>query len=415
MNIRFYLERKDSQSGQKAIWCYVREKDKSIYINTKERIEPEYWNGKIKRSDDKKTKDKITKGRLQGLNNYLNQFESKIIDVIRSVRLENFDAGFDNIAAEIKKTFSDKTRSLFDDFDDFIAAKATKVSSSTIKKYKQTKKHLESFEKDTSYKVTYSNINALFLDKFYPYLIEKKNFIDNTVNKTISFLKVFMNWAIERKLTKNTDFRSFKIRYNKNEIIYLTEDELMTLNDLKLDNDRLDRVRDVFCFQCFTGQRYSDIEKISFLDIKNGIWKFRAVKTGDVLEVPLNHYALSILAKYNEWESPLPIISNQKMNEYIKELCEIAEINNPIKVTKIKANKNVEEILPKFSLIGTHTARRTFISLSLKNGMKPDYIMKVVGHSDYRMMKRYLAIDNSEVRNEMDKAWGSSLRLVKKD
>lgn len=414
MNIRFYLERKESQSGQNAIWCYVREKDKTIYLNTREKIEPEYWDNKLKHADDKKTKDKIVKGRLQGLNNYLNQFESKIIDVIRNVRLKNFDASFDEIAAEIKNTFADKTRSLFDDFDDFVAAKATKVSASTIKKYNQTKKHLESFEKDTGYKVTYSNINALFLDKFYPYLIEKKNFIDNTVNKTISFLKVFMNWAVERKLTKNTDFRSFKIRYNKNEIIYLTEDELMILYDLKLDSDRLERVRDIFCFQCFTGQRYSDIEKISFLDIKNGIWKFRAVKTGDVLEVPLNSYAISILDKYSEWEAPLPIISNQKINEYIKELCEIAEINTPTKVTKIQANKSVEEILPKFSLIGTHTARRTFISLSLKNGMKPDYIMKVVGHSDYRMMKRYLAIDNSEVRNEMDKAWGSSLRLVKK-
>ena len=415
MNIRFYLERKESQSGQKTIWCYVREKEKTIYLNTKEKIEPEYCNNKLKRADHKKTKSKVIKGRLQGLNNFLNQYESKILDVIRNVRIKKIDSGFNEISAEIKKTFSDKTRNFFDDFDDFIAAKATLVSISTIRKYKQTKNHLKSFQEDTGYKINYSNINALFIDKFYPYLIEEKKFIDNTVNKTISFLKVFMNWAIERKLTKNTDFRSFKIRYNKNEIIYLTENELLTLFELKLTNERLDRVRDVFCFQCFTGQRYSDVEKIDFSDINNGIWKFRAVKTGDVLEVPLNHYALSILAKYNDWKSPLPIISNQKMNEYIKELCEIAKINTPVKVTKVVANKSVEKIQPKFKLIGTHTARRTFISLSLKNGMKPDYIMKVVGHSDYRMMKRYLAIDNFEVRNEMDKAWGSSLRLVKKN
>ena len=367
---------------------------------------------KLKRADESKTKDKILKGTLKGLNNYLNLFESKILEVIRSVKSKNFNADFDEIATEIKKTLTNETRNFFDDFDDFISAKSVQVSESTLKKYKQTKKHLKDFEKDTGLKLSYSKINPLFIDKFYPYLIEEKNFIDNTINKTISFLKAFMNWAVERKLTTNTDFRSFKIKYNKNDIIYLTDDELMTLYDLKVKNERLERVRDVFCFQCFTGQRYSDIENISNLDIKNGVWKFRAKKTGDLLDVPLNRYALSILDKYKAWESPLPIISNQKMNEYVKELCELAEINGLVRITKIQANKKIEDVQPKFNLIGTHTARRTFISLSLKNGMKPDYIMKIVGHSDYRMMKRYLAIENIEVRNAMDKAWGSSLRLV---
>ncbi|MFA8342675.1 MAG: tyrosine-type recombinase/integrase [Rhodothermaceae bacterium] len=254
--------------------------------------------------------------------------------------------------------------------------------------------------------------HSLFLDKFYPYLIEKKNVIDNTANKIISYLKVFLNWAVERKLTKNTDFQNFKIKFHKNKIIYLLENELMALYNLKLNNEKLERVRDVFCFQCFTGQRYSDVEKISQIDIKNSVWKFRVTKTGEFLEVPLNKYALSILAKYQDWQTPLPVLSNQRMNEYLKELCELAKIDTQIRTTKIKANKTIEEIQPKYQLIGTHTARRTFITLSLKKGMKPDYIMKIVGHSDYRMMKKYLEIEDSEVRNEMDKAWGSSLRKV---
>lgn len=413
MNIHFYLERKKSNSGQQAIWCYVRENSKTIYLNTKERINPEYWDNKSKRADDKLTKNKILKGQLQGLNNYLNLYESKILDTIRTTKSKNFNAGFDEIALEIKKAFSTNPKNFFDDYSDFILAKTTYVKESTLGKYKRTKNLLESFEKDTGYKITYSNINSLFLDKFYPYIIEKANLIDNTANKIISYLKVFMNWAVERKLTKNTDFRNFKIKYHKNDIVYLSDKELMTLYNLKPKKERLARVRDVFCFQCFTGQRFSDIENISRADIRNGIWKFRVTKTGQILEVPLNRYALSILGKYKDWETPLPVISNQKMNEYIKELCKLAKINSQVRTTKIKANKKIEDTQPKHKLIGTHTARRTFISLSLKNGMKPDYIMKIVGHSDYRMMKRYLAIEDSEVRNEMDKAWGSSLRLVK--
>jgi integrase len=413
MNIHFYLERKNSKSGHRTIWCYVRENKKTIYLNTKERIMPEYWDGNSNRANEKLTKNKILKGQLLGLNNYLNLFESKILDTIRTTKSNNFNAAFDEIAIEIKKAFNSNPMNFFEDFEDFISSKATYVKSSTLRKYKQTKNLLELFEKDSGYNITYSNINALFMDKFYPYLIEKRNLIDNSANKIISYLKVFMNWAIERKLTRNTDFKNFKIKFNKNDIIYLLENELMTLYNFKLNNDRLSRVRDVFCFQCFTGQRYSDIENISRTDLKNGIWKFRVSKTGEILEVPLNQYAISILAKYHGWQTPLPIISNQKMNEYIKELCEFAKINSQIRTTKIQANKKIEEIQPKYKLIGTHTARRTFISLSLKNGMKPDYIMKIVGHSDYRMMKRYLAIENSEVRNEMDKAWGSSLRQVK--
>lgn len=413
MNIHFYLERKVSNSGKRTIWCYVRENTNSIYLNTKEKIMPEYWNNKSKRADLKRTTNKILKGQLQGLNNYLNLFENKILDIIRTTKSNNFNAGFDEIAIEIKAAFSINPKSFFDDFEDFISSKTAFVKAGTLSKYKQTKNHLESFEKDTGYKISYSNIDSLFIDKFYPYLIGKKDLIDNSANKIISYLKVFMNWAVERKLTKNTDFRNFKIKFHKNDVIYLSEDELMTLYNLKLDNGRLSRVRDIFCFQCFTGQRYSDIENISRTDIKNGIWKFRVSKTGEILEVPLNSYALSLLAKYNDWQTPLPVISNQKMNEYIKELCEFAKINSRIRTTKIQANKKVEVIQPKYKLIGTHTARRTFISLSLKKGMKPDYIMKIVGHSDYRMMKRYLAIENSEVRNEMDKAWGSSLRIVK--
>lgn len=412
MNINFYLEKKKNRSGKQTIWCYVREKNNSIYINTKEKVQPEYWDIELKRADAKKTMDRVLRGNLKGLNNYLNLFENKILEIIRAVKSKKFDANFEEISIEIKKAFADKTRNFFDDFDDFISAKSIRVSDNTLKKYKQTKKHLEDFEKYANFKLSYSKINALFIDKFYPYLIEEKKFIDNTVNKTISFLKAFMNWAVERKLTNVTDFRSFKIRYNKNEIIYLAEDELITLHNLTIQNERLQRVRDIFCFQCFTGQRYSDIENISRLDIRNGVWKFRATKTGDLLDVPLNHYALSILDKYQDWRTPLPIISNQKMNEYVKELCEFAGIKSLVRTVKIQANKKIEDIQPKFKLIGTHTARRTFISLSLKNGMKPEYIMKIVGHSDYRMMKRYLAIENIEVRNEMDKAWGSSLRLV---
>ena len=127
-----------------------------------------------------------------------------------------------------------------------------------------------------------------------------------------------------------------------------------------------------FAFQCFTGVRYSDIENISREDIKASTWNVRTQKTHQIIEIPLNSYALSILAKYSDYPQPLPVISNQKMNDYLKELCKIAGIDEPVKTVRYKGSEPIENTYKKYEVIGTHTARRTFVCLSLQKGMKPE-------------------------------------------
>ena len=237
--------------------------------------------------------------------------------------------------------------------------------------------------------------------------------LNNTAHKNIQFLKSFLIWANNNKYSDNSGYKSFRGKSEKNEVIYLTEDELMILYNLQLDEDRLKRVRDAFVFQCFTGVRYSDIQNISREDIKNATWTVRTKKTHQIIEIPLNPYAISILAKYNDDEKPLPVISNQKMNTYLKELCKKAKINDPVKLVKYQGNERIETTYKKFEIVGTHTARRTFISLSLQKGMKPDVIMAITGHTTYNMMRKYLKIADEYKREEMDKVWGSNLRVVK--
>jgi len=147
--------------------------------------------------------------------------------------------------------------------------------------------------------------------------------------------------------------------------------------------------------------------------LKSCIWLVRTQKTRDLIEIPLSSYAIGVLAKYKDWSTPLPVISNQKMNKYIKELCEIAKINDPIKIVKYKGNKTEETTFKKYELIGTHTARRTFVSLSLQKGMRPEVVMAITGHTTYKMMQKYLKVADSTKRDEMDKTWGSPLRKLK--
>ncbi len=114
------------------------------------------------------------------------------------------------------------------------------------------------------------------------------------------------------------------------------------------------------------------------------------------MPIDLNMQARMILDKYRHECFPgglaLPVISNQKMNVYLKELCELCGFNSPVTYVYFKAMRKVEEIRPKWSCMGTHAGRRTFICFALSLGIPPQVVMKWTGHSDYSAMKPYVDI-----------------------
>ncbi len=410
MKVSFYPDRSKSQNTIKTIWASIYENGNSVLLNTHEKVDTRYWDKKTHRANIRKAREPRLKGELNLLNQFLNAYENKIHKIRLKMKTEDPTVEFSEIVAKIKNEFGDKTNTFFDVYDDFIKTKGAVVGKPTIQKHKRLKKLLMEFEKDITYKLNFNSINKLFEDKFFAYLIEDKEMLNSTAHKTISFLKTFLIWAYDRKLNPNTDFRSFKGKTYENEVIFLTEEELMTLYNFKLDDDRLARVRDVFVFQCFTGPRYSDILSLKKEDIRAGTWNLRQQKTKNINQIPLNKYAISILAKYPV--NNLPVISNQKMNNYIKELCELAGIDETITIVKYRGNKRIEETKKKFEIIGTHTARRTFITLSLRKGMKPEVIMKITGHKSYNMFQKYLKIADDHTRKEMFEAWGAPLTQV---
>ncbi|MBM2813809.1 MAG: integrase family protein [Ignavibacteria bacterium] len=180
----------------------------------------------------------------------------------------------------------------------------------------------------------------------------------------------------------------------------------MRLYNLDLSaNKALERVRDVFCFGCFTGQRFSDISKLKRDDIRDGQWYLRTAKTKDPLEIPLNAFSEAIINKYLSNDEPLPVISNQKTNEHLKNLCQIARINDKRKITKYRGAEKIEEIFFKYELISTHTARRTFVTLSLEKGMRPETVMAITGHKDYKTFDKYVKISSKVKKVEMNRTW----------
>src|SRR5699024_1489386 len=169
----------------------------------------------------------------------------------------------------------------------------------------------------------------------------------------------------------------------------------------------LERVRYVLLFLCFSGIRYSDVYKLKKSDIKNNKFEVTTEKTADSLVIELNSTSKAILEKYKDTPfkngKALPVISNQKMNVYLKELGEIAGLDEPITDIYFIGNKRHDITKPKYEYMTTHIGRRSFICLCISKGVPIQVIMKWTGHSDYDAMKPYIEVSSKTKEIEMQK------------
>lgn len=411
ITVNFYLESNKNIKGKSAVYCYIRSNYKTFVINTGEKINPKYWDKKNQRA---KSRGKGKYTYAIELNAILNKFESEIDRIIRGVKADKLNSSFDDYKEAILNYFDKKTndKNFWDVYKEYLIYLERK--NRYAKKYQTIKNLLAEFEKEKKYKISFKSINQTFYDELMNFLSDNKGFLDNTAYSYIKFFKTFMYWATKREYNSNLAFKRFEVKSVDNNVIFLTNDELQKLYNFDFsENPKLDRVRDCFIFQCLTGVRYSDLSRIDRNDIEGSVWFMRAKKTNRINNIPLNDNALAILAKYYDTEKTLPVISNQKMNKTIKKACELAGINKDVKIERVRKGQREVEIYKKYEVIGTHTARRTFVSLSLQKGMKPETIMKITGHSDYRMMKKYLELEDKAVNKEMREIWGEPLRQVK--
>ncbi len=190
------------------------------------------------------------------------------------------------------------------------------------------------------------------------------------------------------------------------EVIALTNEEFETLFSYDLPKNRLAQIRDVFCFSCATGLRYSDLAQLKREHIKKDEIRLTVTKTKELLSIPLNKFSRPIIEKYSSNHRPLPIISNQKMNDCLKELCEKVAIDDPVQIVRFRGARREEVVYPKFELISVHTGRKTFCTLSLEKGMSAEEVMKISGHKDYKSFSRYVKITDQRTKLVMNRSWG---------
>ncbi len=311
---------------------------------------------------------------------------------------------------------SEPTDLVFDFIDQYIRENELSRVKGSMVVYKSLKKHLKNFQDKKRKRVRFENMDYSFMQDFQNFLIEWKEVNPETgyvhtlynisIAKQLSTLKTFLGYAKMKGIKVNDGYKTFKVKKEKLEVIALNQKEFDALCFLDLDsNKRLDQVRDIFIFSCVTGYRYSDLRQLRREHIKNDEIRLTTTKTKDPLIVPLTRFSREILKKYEERIAPIPMISNQKLNKYVKELCKLAGIDDPIEIIRFKGAKRHAVIYPKHELISAHTGRKTFVTLSLAKHIPAEVVMKITGHTDYKSFKRYLHVDEERKRIEMAKAW----------
>ena len=299
---------------------------------------------------------------------------------------------------EVKETEKEEpTLDFWKAFERFVAecGKLNNWTHATYEKFNAVKNHLREFDEGLSFEL----FTESYLNDYMDFL-QKKDMRNSTIIKQMDYLKWFLRWCTKKGYCHNTAYEDFnpKLKSAPKKVIFLTNDELNRLKTVEIPHNKqyLERVRDVFLFCCFSGLRYSDVYNLKRSDVKPDHIEITTVKTADSLIIELNNHSKAILEKYKdihfEDHKALPVISNQKMNVYLKELGELAEISDPVRETFYKGSKRIDIVTPKYALLGTHAGRRTFICNALALGIPAQVVMKWTGHSDYKAMKPYIDI-----------------------
>lgn len=252
-----------------------------------------------------------------------------------------------------------------------------------------------------------SDINNEWYYDFLHFLYQDRNYSDNTAGSFIAKLKCVLHWAKKEKMIDSADtdiaISSMATIKRETDKVALTFDELSLLEKADFSYDpRLDKVRDLFLIGCYSGQRFSDYTVFDKSDYQDGMIVKIAEKTEITSYIPVDaNPPLRLLLEKYDWN--LPKISNQKFNKYIKEVAEKAGITTPVKRTVFKGSSHREEVLPKFQLIGSHTARRTFITLSLQSSLDQKSIMKIAGIVNPETLFGYNRVVADHLKEQMEK------------
>ena len=387
-------------------------KDYVFGVKTKVEVSKYYWTKQRK----KKSKDIETTNKQTNINNELNKIENHILNAFNSVSIEIINK--DWLTSQIEYYYNPPKKAetlsteLLKYFLYYIECKKTETAIVTQRKYNSTLRLLERYQKEKKVVIQIIDINENFKNQLEKYCIEN-NYGQNTISKFFKTIKGVCNHANYNGIETSHQLTGFKTDQHKVEKIYLTFEDLTKIENISKNQltDSLDNAKDWLIISCYTGQRVSDF--MNFTDeqirIEKGkhLIEFTQKKTGKNMTVPLHNKVLEILKK-RKGKFPYKI-SDQKYNDFIKTVCELAKINESIKGSKILETKKGSKTFrkqsgtfKKYELVTSHIGRRSFAT-NFYGTIPTTFLIYITGHSTESMFLNYIGKSNKDLALEITK------------
>ena len=345
------------------------------------------------------------KGRLIGKNEevksfnaYLDAVQLKIYDIFQTFISTGVDFDGEKIRARYLGLDIEKPRMFLEVYEEhnkeFEQLIGKGLSYGTLQKYKTIKAYVAEFLK-YQYALSDIELNRIdyqFIKKFEIYLKSVKHCSHNTTMDYLKKIKKIMNQCIAKRWVERSPFIGFKMSMNETHKTFLNEQELLLISERKIAIKRLEQVRDIFLFSCYTGLAYCDVTKLTKANVVIGVdgdkWIFtKRAKTDTPSRIPLLPISNSIVNKYADHPVTsrsgklLPVMSNQRMNSYLKELADQCGIDKELTF---------------------HCARHTFATtVTLTNGVPIETVSKMLGHKSLKTTQLYAKIVDKKVSEDM--------------
>lgn len=386
----FFLKVPRHESNIRTVYFRITVDGIPKEASTRRQWEIERWNQKTERATG-------TKEDARSLNFFLDSLTAKIHEIKSEIMYAGRPITSQKIMDHVMGRITPRAKVL-EEFqkhnDEMEALIGNGYTGATLERFSITKNHLTAFirSKYNAADFEFADLNYEFIKDFEFYMRTIRKCANNTTLKYISNFKKIVIRAMDKEIIIKDPFKNFKGKKTKIVKKPISAKELAELERRQFSTDRLNMVRDIFVFQCYTGLAYIDAFQLQKADIKDGVdgnqWILsERQKTNSTARIPLLPKAIKILEKYKDHPicikrgTVLPVSSNQKMNEYLKEIAALCDF--------------------PFTL-NTHMARRTFGStVTLNNNVPINVVKEMLGHSSVKQTESYAITEQATIGREM--------------
>ncbi|WP_298245910.1 site-specific integrase [uncultured Christiangramia sp.] len=390
LSVIFYVRKSKNETTTHAtVYLRITFNGKRVELSTMRKVPLAKWNTKANKVSG-------TSAEAKQINRNLDIIKNRIYEIYQKLLDNDEDISISRIKEEYLGNNS-KHKSIIEMFEEHNMRMAKLVgkdySFRTLQRYKTTKKHLCAFINSNFKLEDYpvKDIDVKFINAFIYYLKTALDLSHNSALKYLSYFKKIVRVAYTNGWLEKDPFYNFKMKVERIDREFLTKEEIIKIMEKEFTIPRMEHVRDIFIFSCYTGLAYIDVFKLTEDDIVKGIdgnqWiKLKRTKTKSLSSIPILPVAENIIEKYKDIENPtgklLPVYTNQRMNSYLKEIADSCDIK-----------KNLT----------FHMARHTFATtVTLSNGVPIESVSKMLGHRSLKTTQHYAKILDEKLSEDMN-------------